>query len=401
MVEMHEEYEDLGDFELPTPTDSQSNGDKTNSNIRILQVTDLHCFPKDCDSWSGIPLLDSHAQAMQLVDQLVQDTKPDFIMITGDVMDGRGPWSGPHAVVDIMLDLIPSFHGIPWAFIPGNHDDDESPWTRKDLMQLLSLEGCIQKNARGFHHTFTLSKKQVATTTGQGLNNNHCNKVRLYLFDSGWNHPNPKIYYYPTPPNAVQSFRGFMAAKQADTDDDDVVVGLVYIHIPTPEFQGLDPVTGSSNLFDAALQGGKIPPHLARLAWLIRLLKFHRIAGCTRGKDSGLFPAIVEANKNSNAKIVAIFCGHDHHSDAVFYHRRSGIFLGYGRSGSFTPPMNWEGKAPNPLLPGARVVEVSKSDGGVATTWVQTKHGVERDSLLDMVRTYVRFRTNGVFSPPS
>jgi len=65
-----------------------------------------------------------------------------------------------------------------------------------------------------------------------------------------------------------------------------------------------------------------------------------------------------------------------------FFYRR-GIFLAYGRSGSLTPPYDWEGKAPNPLQPGARIAEVSSD--GVLKTWIQTAIGAEHDSFLDMV----------------
>jgi len=90
---------------------------------------------------------------------------------------------------------------------------------------------------------------------------------------------------------------------------------------------------------------------------------------------------LVHANDHYNAGIASVFCGHDHHSDAVFYRR--GIFLAYGRSGSLTPPYDWEGKAPNPLQPGARIAEVSSD--GVLKTWIQTAIGAEHDSFLDMV----------------
>ena len=75
-----------------------------------------------------------------------------------------------------------------------------------------------------------------------------------------------------------------------------------------------------------------------------------------------------------------LYCGHDHHSDDVFY--RKGIFLGYGLSAATSPPWDWEGKAPNPNSRGARVVEVSSN--GVAKTWIQTQAGFENGTLLDM-----------------
>lgn len=353
---MYEDYEDLGHFQLTENDDATT--------IRILQLTDLHFFPKECASFEGVPLVDSYTQCLNLIDQLVRDSQPDVIILTGDIMDGRGPWRSKEAVVECLQDMIPFFHNIPWTFLPGNHDDDHSPWEREDLVAIMKLDGCLQKEAQGFHHTFLLSKQHV--------------KVRLHLFDSGGNHPDKRIMYYCTPPRAIEGFKQF-TQQRSNTEPD--VTGLVYIHIPTPEYQNIDPVIGENRLFEAAVAAGKVPPPLDKLIWLIKLLRKDRIAGCTRGKDSGLFPALVEANKKAGANIVSLFCGHDHHSDAVFY--RKGIFLGYGRSASMTPPYDWEGKAPNPNQRGARVVEVSSN--GVTKTWIQNQGGFEDGTLLDMV----------------
>ena len=183
---MHEEYEDLGHFVLP---------ENESGSIRILQLTDLHIFPKECASFEGIPLLDTYAQCMNLIEQLVRDSQPDVIILTGDIMDGRGPWRSKESVVECLQDMIPFFHNTPWAYLPGNHDDDHSPWTREDLVKVLKLDGCIQNQAQGFHHTLLLTKQHV--------------KVRLHMFDSGGNHPNKKIMYYCTPAKAIEGFTSF------------------------------------------------------------------------------------------------------------------------------------------------------------------------------------------------
>ena len=91
---------------------------------------------------------------------MVLAEQPDVIILTGDIIDGRGPWKSADRVVEIVQQMIPHFHGTPWAYIPGNHDDDHSPWTREDLLQIIiTLPGCIQRKARGFHHTILLSKQ--------------------------------------------------------------------------------------------------------------------------------------------------------------------------------------------------------------------------------------------------
>ena len=411
---MYQDYEDLGHFMLSaTPPAARRclpvediNDDKAATDavslpfcVRLLQVTDLHCFPKDCQEFQGVPLLDAHERCLRLVDQLVRDVRPDVILLTGDIIDGRGPWA-PDDVTQAVRDLIPHFHQTPWCFVPGNHDDDHSPWKRHDLQQIFQLDGCLQKGARrGFHHTILLSKSTFINHETVTI------QVRLHLFDSGGNHPNPRIMYCCTPPEAVRGFVEFhkqqhqkqqyqqQQQQQRQQKFKETTISaasttvrpteLVYFHIPLPEYQFIDPVIGHNNLFEAALEGGKIPKPLHRWLWLVRLFKLHRIAGCSRGPDSGLFHAMLQAKRSYGANIVAAFCGHDHHSDAVFH--RQGIFLGYGRSGAMTPPFDWEGKAPNDLAPGARVVQVDCA--GRTQTWIQNRDGAESDSFLDMVRT--------------
>ena len=392
-----EQYQDLGQVELKESSSSTQSlpsdllHDKSRR-IRLLQLTDLHIFPRHCKTFEGIPLDNAYQQCLDLIQQLIVNTTPDVIILTGDIMDGRGPWGTVDAVTQAIQDLLPLFGDIPWLYIPGNHDDDHSPWSRSDLMQILQLPGCLQRRATGFHHTLLL------------LKNNKDLRIRLHMFDSGGNHPNPKIMYECIPTRVVQEFQMYLQKTPTDTDTAAATPELVFLHIPTPEYQHVDPVVGSSHLFQAALDGGKVPFPWNKVPWLVRWLGRHRIAGCTRGPDSGLFATCVEANQQwqqqqqekgsrqtteqqqqqATARIISLFCGHDHHSDAVYW--RQGIFLAYGRSGACTPPWDWEGKAPNPHCPGARVIEIRAAPDHSVTTWIETAAGMEPDSLLDMVR---------------
>jgi hypothetical protein len=456
---MYDDYEDLGHVYLAANANADDDDSNNNSDIRILQLTDLHMFPKDCEVWDGISLGDSYQQCLDLVQTLVTDTRPDLIVLTGDIIDGRGPWKSADRVTESVQDLmVHCFPNTPWLFIPGNHDDDHSPWTRSDLLRILQLPGCLQQNARGFNHTLTLSQQAQHHQQPHNGNDKSSLRLRLHLFDSGGNSSNPKHMYYPTSAKTIASFLRYTQSYIPPSNE----IGLCFIHIPTPEYQGVDPITGHNHLFEAALVGGKIPSPLDKLAWLIRLLKLNRIAGCTRGPDTGLFRALMEASSSSTSSnanmnkflrwpwsashpgpppprpeqdhhqqqhqeddndddewepltnglqstlqqpsttkmnITALFCGHDHHSDAMFYNRQHHFFYGYGRSAATTPPYDWEGKAPNVLLPGARVVQVTPQ--GNVTTWIQNQHEKEADSFLDMTNYEPPTTCGGCFHPCS
>lgn len=49
---------------------------------------------------------------------------------------------------------------IPWTYVPGNHDDDDAPWSRNDLLEIYELPGCVAKGARSFNHTLTVGSAQ-------------------------------------------------------------------------------------------------------------------------------------------------------------------------------------------------------------------------------------------------
>ena len=189
---------------------------RTNSNdLRILQLTDMHLFPPKDTTWilgddKNNRVVDfikddydpGNKKAVKLVKKLISSANPDLVIFTGDIIDGRphkrrGGWRdtfGP--IIEPLLKAKPP---IPWTFCPGNHDDDNSPWTRKDLLQIFKLRGCATPNCVSFNHTFT-----VSIGTEENPHSEPSTSTRLWLFDSGGNHP--KTRYDPFPKNIVKDY---------------------------------------------------------------------------------------------------------------------------------------------------------------------------------------------------
>mmetsp|Transcript_11442 Transcript_11442/g.18635 ORF Transcript_11442/g.18635 Transcript_11442/m.18635 type:complete len:275 (-) Transcript_11442:1355-2179(-) len=260
----------------------------------------------------------------------------------------------------VMMDVLKPIieREIMWTFVPGNHDDDHSPWTREDLIEIYSLPFCVSAKAKTFNHTFTLGHTAEPCADSS---------VRIWLFDSGANSDDPKLRYTTF---SAESIEGYVRMS-SDPSLGPSAVGLAYFHIPLPEYEGVVPCCGKNALFDAGLAGGLVPfPfNYQPFTFLVRLLGRDLVAGCSR-LNSGAFEAF---SKQGN--ILATFCGHDHHSD--FVGKRGNIYLCYGRCGGFTPPSNWEGAGGDFAFDhGARVVRVrSKED---VSTWVCTfKRDVE------------------------
>jgi hypothetical protein len=210
----------------------------------------------------------------------------------------------------------------------------------------------------------------------------------LWLFDSGGN--NSKIRYDPFPLEAIREFE-----KLSLSSDSSVLQpsrhALMYFHIPFPEFANLNEIVGYQGLFDAALASGQVPFPFNYVPGLVKMLSLHRVAGSST-INNNLFDTIVRTNasKNSQSKddafsninggnVLAAFCGHCHHND--FIGIRSGVFLGYGRVSSYTPPRDFEGKAPLPFKSGGRIVDYYINQDKL-NTYIVNDIGVENDSFL-------------------
>ena len=230
--------EDLGHFELAT---------NSSSTLKIAQFTDLHHFPKDATSFyvDGRTINFeagnySSRKTIQLIRHVVERNPDlDLAIFTGDIIDGR-PFKkeDPNSFVEAFSELISPLNGenalkktVPWIFIPGNHDNNESPWTKKDLLELFSLPGALTPRAAGFNFTVTVSKGSSK-------------KLRLWIFDSGGNHENPRYWYETFNEETVEVYEKLSISLKEFRKKDEYNLGLAYFHIPLPEYNGLDPVNG-------------------------------------------------------------------------------------------------------------------------------------------------------------
>lgn len=286
--------EDLGNFEL-----NSENGTKK---IKIAQFTDIHHFPstvKHFEAKRRVVDMEKEDYSTQKNIELIEHVADvnediDLAIFTGDILDGR-----PHKDMEVnsfiasITELIEPLNArnIPWIFLPGNHDDDGSPWKREDLLQVFKLPGCLTPSALNFNFTLTVSKE-------------NSKRLRLWVFDSGGNHEDPKVMYETFEEETVKEFVKLSSRKKSDNE---YSKGLVYFHIPLPEYGGLTPVAGVNGLFSAAVSGGLVPWFLNHSFGysLIRLLGMDRVVGSSK-LNSGIFNKFVESNR-----VLATFCGHE------------------------------------------------------------------------------------------
>ena len=85
------------------------------SRFHILQLTDLHFFSREKDTWDTF-----NKRTVDNMRKLVRLAKPDLVIVTGDVWsEDQGGLGETH-----MRYAVEQFEalGVPWAFTWGNHD---------------------------------------------------------------------------------------------------------------------------------------------------------------------------------------------------------------------------------------------------------------------------------------
>lgn len=96
--------------------------------FKILQLTDIQIIDPSQQPYEG-RLSQEEAEAwgdrdrcaFNLIRQLIDETKPDYIVLTGDNVYGQFDADGSNFIA--LVSLMEGF-GIPWSFVNGNHDGE-------------------------------------------------------------------------------------------------------------------------------------------------------------------------------------------------------------------------------------------------------------------------------------
>ena len=104
----------------------------TERNLRVAQFTDLHFGDEKAGGYSN----NREARTIEFMQQVVNETNPDLIILTGDILFGKKV-NGPKGLQKV-LDIMDSFK-IPYAYLYGNHDAEEltEGYSKKELHEYL------------------------------------------------------------------------------------------------------------------------------------------------------------------------------------------------------------------------------------------------------------------------
>ncbi|RMZ79446.1 hypothetical protein DV738_g3353, partial [Chaetothyriales sp. CBS 135597] len=252
--------------------------------FKILQVSDLHLSTglgvcRDVpDTDLGAAHCDADPRTLDFVERMIEDEKPDFVVLSGDQVNGDTAPDAQSAI--FKYSALFARHRIPHAAIFGNHDDEGS-LTREQTMALidglpfsLSTAGPSDVDGVGNYHVEILGR---GTTSHSALT--------LYMLDSHSYSTDEKKYpgYDYIHPNQVSWFINTSnGLKRKHKEYTHIHMDLAFIHIPLPEYRN---------------------PHKLRVVgnWTEN--------PTAPGYNSGFLDALIAQN------VLVVSCGHDHVND--------------------------------------------------------------------------------------
>jgi len=243
------------------------------NNFKVLQLTDLHL--------GDIDNLEEHFKFMDLT---INETKPDLIVVTGDVYT----FSSKPTSIKVM-DYFDS-HKIPWTFTFGNHDE-QAFYSIEWLTETLNNYGsyCYFKDIQG---------DSLTGNCNFAINLNKDNKVhtQLIMMDSNRYYFGEIFEYDYVKENQIEWYKDLI--NTTTKENGSVVPSLYFAHIPLPEI--------NAAFENGTLLGGE-----------------KRENPCPPVHNSGLFQVMKDLGSTK-----AMFYGHDHKN--TFSSVYEGIIFTYG-----------------------------------------------------------------------
>ncbi|UEJ81526.1 metallophosphoesterase family protein [Brachybacterium halotolerans subsp. kimchii] len=314
------------------------------------------------------PHTDRRTTALQ--EAVLDDVRPDLVVLNGDVIDGRP--TTPREVARALHNVARPMEerSIPWVLTFGNHDEDSAAATGLRERDLLAL-------ARALPHNLNAADDPALTGTGnQMLHVRSADGTRdafaIWLLDSGRYAPESIVGR----DGAAQDFEGYPGwdwlrpdqirwylegSAELERWNGALVPGVVFQHIPLWEhrfawFGSVDSRTDADHE---------------------RAVLRHRIEGERNEEESpgpvnsGMFAAMLE-----RGDVKGLFVGHDHTNTYVadYY----GVLLGYGPGTGFGA-YGLEGQDEHRLR-GARVLHLDEAvDGVLASTELRlaSEYGID------------------------
>lgn len=281
--------------------------------FKIVQFTDVHRTYGE----------GSDVVAMQLMEEVLDQEKPDLVFYTGDLVSGgwlraQGYGDAKQIIQEVVTPAVD--RNLPWAVVFGNHDAEANA-TNEELLQVLqTLPGCLTEagpeSISGVgNYVLEIASQRDASHPA----------ALIYGFDSGDRSPFGGWAYIQRDQIAWYVDQASSRKHQYNA----VLPALAFLHIPLPEY---------NQVWDE---------HVCRGT------KWENV--CCPKINTGLFAAMVEMGD-----VRGVFCGHDHTND--YEGELHGIRLVYGRSTG--------GYSRHGFEHGARIIELEEGKRDFKT-WIR------------------------------
>lgn len=269
-----------------------------NKPFRVLQLTDLHI---------GGGYLSRHEdlQALGIISRLVKSTKPDLIVVTGDlaypkahVTLSRNNMNSYKIITDMFENI-----GIPYAITFGNHDTSpKSTHTRRELWNyLITRKHCLaastedNENITGFSNYYVKLKNK----------DNTLNSLIIMLDSNEYIMSNKKRTYDYIHDDQVRWYEEI--TRKINKSEKRIIPSYLFYHIPVREYndawKAAINAEGDSKYYYGSKDENISPSKM----------------------ESKLFKKVLELKSTKG-----MFCGHDHLNDFSVEYR--GIRFTYGQS---------------------------------------------------------------------
>ncbi|KAI5924704.1 calcineurin-like phosphoesterase [Camillea tinctor] len=281
---------------------------RDNGRFKIMQLADLHlstgvghCRDAVPDEYEGGPCM-ADPRTLDFVSKLLDDEKPDFVVLSGDQVNGDTAPDAQSAIFKYAHLLIK--HKIPYASIFGNHDD-EGALPRAGQMALieqlpysLSAAGPDDIDGVGNYYVEVLAP-----------GNSKHSAVTIYLLDSHSYSPDERQYsgYDWIKKNQIEWFKQTAnGLKKKHKEYTHIHLDLAFIHIPLPEYRN------PRAQFIGEWREGVTAPKL----------------------NTGFHDALIEQG------VVMVSCGHDHANEYCMLStdeekKRPQLWMCYGGGAGF------------------------------------------------------------------
>lgn len=287
--------------------------------FKIVQLTDVHIRPSE---------IEKSDMAIKNIEQILDEEKPDLVMITGDVIFGKPA----NTCLDVTLQPIVQRH-LPFAFTLGNHDAECDMTAREIYEYLGKFAGNLTSTVEG------LSGVTNYTLTIKSATKNGADAAVLYVFDSHQYSQQKDLTdgYDWIKPDQIDWYRR-ESAKYTAGNGGKPMPSIAFMHIPLPEYA------------EAARDAGTL------------LIGTRKEEPCCPKINTGLYSAML-----LNRDVMGVFAGHDHVNDYICDWK--GVALAYGRySGSHSVYHDIQGEN------GARVIVLTEGERGF-DTWIRLRVG--------------------------